>query len=64
MYSHEIERLLKIRQFIISYNEYCEILMTSPQINHVKYNDKDDTFNIKTDDRYDFKFKIKARGKL
>lgn len=60
MYSHEIERLLKIKQYIISYNEYADILVTSPQINYVKYEQKDDTFNIKTEDRYDFKFKVKS----
>lgn len=60
MYSWEIERLLKIKEYVLSYNDYCEILLNSPQINHVKYNDKDDTFNIKTDDRYDFKFKVKS----
>lgn len=60
MYSWEIERLLKIKKYVLSYNDYCEILFNSPQINHVKYNNKDDTFNMKTDDRYDFKFKVKS----
>lgn len=60
MYSHEIERLLKIKQYILSYNDYANIITTSPQINNVKYNKDNDTFEIKTDDRYNFKFKVKS----
>lgn len=63
MYSHEIERLLKIKQYILSYNDYADIITTSPQINNIKYEPYDDTFNIKTDDRYDFKFKVKKGEK-
>lgn len=61
MYSHEIERLMKIKNYIINYSDYFEILNTSPQINFVKYNYNDDTFNIKTKDNYDFNFKIKSK---
>lgn len=60
MYSHEIERLLKIKQYILSYNDYANIITTSPQINNVKYNKDNDTFEIKTDDKYNFKFKVKS----
>lgn len=60
MYSHEIERLLKIKQYILSYNDYANIITTSPQINNVKYNKDNDTFEIKTDDRFNFKFKVKS----
>lgn len=60
MYSHEIERLLKIKQYILSYNDYANIITTSPQINNVKYNKDNDTFEIKTDDRCNFKFKVKS----
>lgn len=60
MYSHEIERLLKIKQYILSYNDYANIITTSPQINNVKYNKDNDTFEIKTDDRYNLKFKVKS----
>ena len=60
MYSYEIERLLKIKQYIISCSDYAEILTTSPQINHIKYEQNDDTFEINTDDKYNFKFKVKS----
>lgn len=59
MYSHEIERLLKIRNYVISTSEYFEILSTSPQITNVKYDTGNDTIQIKTDDKYDFKIKVK-----
>lgn len=59
MYSHEIDRLLKIKQNIITYADYLDILTTSPQINHIKYNSYDDIMEIKTDDNYKFKIKIK-----
>lgn len=62
MYSHEIDRLLKIRQNIISCAEYLEILSTSPQINYVKYDHYEDKFKIKTEDNYEFKVKIKYKS--
>ena len=61
MYSHEIERLLKIRNYVISTSEYFEILSTSPQITNVKYDTGNDTIQIKTEDSYDFKIKVKRR---
>lgn len=62
MYSWEIDRLLKIKQNIISTSEYFEIISTSPQIEHIKYNAYNDTTEIKTDDKYHFKFKVKSKG--
>lgn len=59
MYSKEIENLLKIKQNVISTSEYFEILNTSPQINHVKYDNG--CYQIETDDRYKFKVKVKSR---
>ena len=59
MYSYEIDNLLKLRDYIISSSEYFEILNTSPQINNVKYDTGNDTIQIKTDDKYDFKIKVK-----
>lgn len=58
MYSYEIERLLKIRNYIISTSEYFDILSTSPQINNIKYNTGNDTIQIKTDDNYQCEFKV------
>lgn len=60
MYSWEIDRLLKIKQNIITCSEYFEILSTSPQITNVKYNPFDNTTEMKTSDDYSFKVKIKS----
>lgn len=62
MYSHEIERLLKIKNYLISYSDYSDIITTSSQINHVRYDKDNDTFEIKTDDKYNFKFKVKSKN--
>lgn len=61
MYSHEIEELLKFKQNLIDIYEYCEIIKTSPQIDHVLY--QDEHFNLFTNDGYTFKFKIKQYRK-
>lgn len=63
MYSHEIEEYLKLREYILNIQEYIAVVGSSPQINSVKYNDKEDKFEISTDDRYNFKFKVKEIGK-
>ena len=57
MYSEEIKYLLQLRNELITINEYIKIVSTSPQINHIKY--EDNYFKINTDDNYNFKFKIK-----
>ena len=57
MYSEEIKYLLQLRNELITINEYIKIVSTSPQINHIKY--EDNYFKISTDDNYNFKFKIK-----
>ena len=57
MYSHEIEELLKLKQCLISIHDYCEIIKTSPQIDHIKY--EDELFKLYTNDGYQFKLKIK-----
>ena len=40
MYSEEIKYLLQLRNELITINEYIKIVSTSPQINHIKYEDK------------------------
>lgn len=57
MYSWEIEKLIELRNQLISIQEYVEIIKTSPQIDHVLY--QDEHFNLFTTDNYHFKFKIK-----
>ena len=59
MYSHEIEELLKIKQNVLSIAEYLEILSSSPQINHVKYDNG--CYQIETDDKYKFRVQVKSR---
>ena len=56
MYSHEIEKLLKLRNNLVTLKEYIQII-SSPQIDHILY--KDDMFYIWTTDNYSFKLKIK-----
>lgn len=63
MYSEEIKQLLEYKKYILNLKEYSKIIDTSPQINFIKYDPYDDTFNVGTDDRYNFKFKLKKLGK-
>lgn len=63
MYSHEIEQLLKLKKYLLSIDEYINILQTSPQIYYVNYDKEKDMFELNTDDGYEFKFKVKARNK-
>lgn len=58
MYSHEIDRLIKIKHNILTISEYCEIVSSSPQIDNVKY--EDGMFKLHTEDNYEFKIKLKT----
>jgi hypothetical protein len=62
MYSEEIKQYLELREYVLNIQEYIEVVGKSPQINSVKYNNDEDKFEISTDDRYNFKFKIKKLG--
>jgi len=57
MYSEEIKNLLELKKNLIDIYDYCEIIRTSPQIDHVIY--QDEHFNLFTTDDYHFRFKIK-----
>ena len=59
MYSDEIEKLLRYKNYIINYKEYCNIVDTSPQIDHIKYNPYEDNIDMYTTDNYYFKVKVK-----
>lgn len=59
MYSHEVEQLLKIRNYLITYKEFIQITKSSPQINHIKYNPFEDNIEMYTTDGYKFVLKIK-----
>ena len=56
MYSHEIEKLLKLRNNLVTIKEYIQIT-GSPQVDHIKY--ENDTFFLWSNDGYSFKLKIK-----
>lgn len=58
MYSYEIEKLLKVKNYLISNKDYFNILNTSPQISEVRYTDYDKKYYIKTKDNYYFNFKV------
>lgn len=59
MYSYEIQNLMELRNYLLTVKEYLYICKTSPQIREVSYNPFEDNFYINTDDRYNFKFKVK-----
>lgn len=59
MYSWEIAQLLDLKQWLLEYQEYLNVIQTSPQINYVEYLQNEDCLHITTDDKYDFKFKVK-----
>lgn len=56
MYSYEIEKLLELRDNLVSIKEYIEIIK-SPQVDHIVY--KGQLFHIYTTDGYRFVLKIK-----
>ena len=56
MYSNEIENLLKLRNYLVTVQEYINIIK-SPQIDHIKY--ENDMFYMWTNDNYSFTLKIR-----
>lgn len=57
MYSWEIQELVELKNYIITIQDYINIIQTSPQVDHILY--KDNNFEMYTNDYYKFKFKIK-----
>ena len=62
MYSHEIENLLKIRNYLLSSEEYIKMCNSSNQIKSIIYKPFEDTFYVATNDNYNFKFKVKKKN--
>lgn len=60
MYSNEIEKLLKLRNGLVTLKEYIEIT-ESNQVDHIKY--ENDVFKIWTTDGYKFELKIRKEKK-
>lgn len=63
MYSHEIQKLLELKQYLISVRDYYNICDTSPQINRIKYESSSNDYEIWTNDNYYWKFKLKKKEK-
>lgn len=61
MYSHEIQQLLELKNYVLELKEYIEVIRTSPQIDHIKY--EDNHFLFDTTDNFHLKFKIKEINK-
>ena len=65
MYTWEIEELLKIKNYLLTGEEYLNMVKTSPQIKRIKYNDSDSTIEIWTkeidkQEKY-LKYKLKRK---
>ena len=58
MTSEEINAYLQLNNYSITFNNYMNIIFTSPQISCVNCND-DGNFVLKTDDRYCWNIKIR-----
>lgn len=63
MYSWEIKDLLQLKEYILEYQEYLDIIKTSPQINYLEYLKNEDKIRFTTDDKYEFKFKVYKKTK-
>ena len=58
MYSYEIDSIMKQNDNTISVNTYINICSTSPQIIRTHYEAFGDYFEIYTEDRYYWKFRV------
>lgn len=56
MYSHEIEELLKMKNYLVTVQEYIKIIESS-QVRDVDYKGNN-YFSVSTNDGYSFSFKV------
>ena len=63
MYSNEIDSIMKQNGYIISANTYINIC-SSPQIIRTHYEEFGDYFEIRTEDRYYWKFMVERKGQI
>ena len=56
MYSEDIKKYLKLKKYIITFDEYLNIIK-SPQVREV-IGKNNNNFDLLTDDGYSFSFKI------
>jgi len=60
MHSREIQDLLEHSNYKISSEVYKDIIVSSNQIDHVKYNPSGEYFQAWTDDGYQWQFDVVA----
>lgn len=58
MYSYEIDKTLKFRNYNIDSETYIDICNTSQQISRVKYDPYDSKYEIWTNDNYYWKINV------
>lgn len=58
MYSWEITNIMQSHNYIIDSNIYIEILETSPQLNHIKYDPYGDCIEMWDTESNYWKFKV------
>ena len=60
MYSYEIKAYIEERKHVLNREEFLEItdINRNPQIQSMKYNTYDDTYEMVTNDGYFFKFMV------
>lgn len=61
MYSWEIDSIMKQNNYSISANTYINICSTSPQIIRTHYEGFGDYFEIYTEDRFYWKFRVERK---
>lgn len=59
MYSWEIQQLMELKNYLITIKDYIEISRTSPQIWLSNYDYFTDKYYFKTNDNYEWSFKVK-----
>lgn len=62
MYSYEIDKTLKFRNYNIDSETYIDMCSTSTQISRVKYDPYDNKYEIWTNDNYYWKFNVYRKG--
>ena len=63
MYSWEIQNLMNYRNYLLYVKEYLEILDTSSQIDRCTYNCFSDDYYIRTNDSYEWNFRLRKEDK-
>ena len=63
MYSHEIDNVLKEKNYTIESTLYSEICKNSPQISRVTFNPYENNFSISTNDNWNWTFNVYLKEK-